>query len=81
VPKSRTQSAAEPPRPRLALNIREFCEAHNLSESFYYKLKKQHEGPREMKVGKRTLVSQEAAAEWRRARENQHTEATELPDP
>jgi predicted DNA-binding transcriptional regulator AlpA len=59
--------------PRLALSIREFCRAHGISEGFFYKLKKQGEGPREMKVGARTLISFESAAEWRRAREAQHS--------
>ena len=58
-----------PPTPRLALSIREFCGAHGISEGFFYKLKKQGEGPREMKVGARTLITFEFAAEWRRARE------------
>src|SRR6188472_2547512 len=49
--KSRRQPAAVSPRPtpRLALSIPEFCEAHGISEGLYYKLKKQGEGPREMK--------------------------------
>jgi hypothetical protein len=64
---------APTPPPRLALSILEFCYAHGISEGFYYKLKKQHEGPREMKVGARTLISVESAAEWRRAREDQHS--------
>ena len=72
VPKSRTQSAAVPQTPRLALSIPEFCEAHGISQGFFYKLKKQGEGPREMKVGARTLITFESAAEWRRARENLH---------
>ncbi|WP_198164081.1 hypothetical protein [Bradyrhizobium jicamae] len=74
MPKSRTQFAAvsPPPTPRLALSIREFCEAHGISEGFFYKLKKQGEGPREMKVGARTLISFESAAEWRLAQENRH---------
>jgi predicted DNA-binding transcriptional regulator AlpA len=74
--KSRTQFAAVGlpplPTPRLALSIPEFCKAHGISEGFFYKLKKQGEGPREMKVGARTLISFEAAAEWRGA---QHLEA------
>jgi predicted DNA-binding transcriptional regulator AlpA len=57
--------------PRLALSIPEFCKAHGISEGLFYKLKKQGEGPREMKVGVRTLISFESAAEWRRSRENQ----------
>ena len=74
--KSRTRFAAvlpRPPTPRLALSIPEFCEAHRISETFYYKLKKQGKGPREMKVGTRTLITFESAAEWRRSRENQHS--------
>jgi hypothetical protein len=73
MPKSRTQSAAvgpRPPTPRLALTIREFCASHAISEAFYYKLKKQGKGPCEMKLGARTLISFESAAEWRREREN-----------
>jgi predicted DNA-binding transcriptional regulator AlpA len=71
--KSPTKLAAVLPRPstpRLALSIPEFCEAHGISEAFYYKLKKQGKGPREMKVGARTLITFESAAEWRRTREN-----------
>jgi predicted DNA-binding transcriptional regulator AlpA len=68
MPKSRTESPPLP-TPRLALSIPEFCEAHGISEGLFYKLKKQGEGPREMKVGARTLISFESAAEWRRARE------------
>ena len=60
------------PPPRLALSILEFCKAHGISEGFFYKLKKHGEGPREMKVGARTLITLEAAADWRRARENHH---------
>ena len=46
-----------------------FCTAHNISEGFYYKLKKQKLNPREMKVGTRTLITFEAAAKWRAERE------------
>jgi len=71
MPKNRTQPLP-PPTPRLALSIAEFCKAHGISEGLFYKLKRQGESPREMKVGARTLISFEAAAEWRRAREAQH---------
>jgi predicted DNA-binding transcriptional regulator AlpA len=69
MPKSRTESAAVSPTPRLALSIPEFCKAHGISEGFFYKLKKQGESPREMKVGARTLITFEAAADWRAERE------------
>jgi predicted DNA-binding transcriptional regulator AlpA len=73
VQKSRTRFVADrphPPTPRLVLSIPEFCVAHGISQAFYYKLKKQGEGPREMEVGVRKLITFESAAEWRRAREN-----------
>jgi predicted DNA-binding transcriptional regulator AlpA len=73
MPKSRPRFSADPPRPpspRLALSIAEFCEAYGISEGLFYKLKKKGEGPREMKLGARTLITLESAAEWRRAREN-----------
>ena len=61
----------EPPPPRLALTILEFCAAFRISDDFYYKLKRQGKGPREMKVGKRTLISLVAADEWRIERERE----------
>jgi len=70
MPKSRTEFTAVSPTPRLALSISGFCRAHGISESFYFKLKKQRKNPREMKLGARTLITLEAAAEWRREREN-----------
>lgn len=53
----------------LALSVREFCAAHSISEDMFHKLRRIGGAPRVMKVGRRTLVSVEAAAAWRRARE------------
>jgi len=61
--------ANQSPTPQLALNILQFCDAHDISEGFYYKMKKQGLGPREMKLGSRTLITFEAAADWRHERE------------
>ncbi len=61
--------------PRLALSIQQFCQAHSISEDFFYKLKRQGEAPRLMKVGTRTLISLEAAAEWRLQHEQQSATA------
>ena len=52
-----------------AYSIREFCAAHRLSESLYFKLRNQGLGPAEMFVGSRRIISFEAAERWRRARE------------
>jgi hypothetical protein len=57
------------PVPTLAMSIPQFCTAHNISEGFYYKMKKQKLNPREMKVGTRTLITFEAAADWRAKRQ------------
>jgi hypothetical protein len=54
---------------RQGFTIDEFCEAHRISRALYYKLRRLGLGPREMVVLSRRIISAEAAAEWRRARE------------
>ena len=51
--------------PTGAYSIAEFCLAHRLSRAFFYVLQKRGEGPAVMKVGKRRLVSEDAAKNWR----------------
>jgi hypothetical protein len=53
----------------LALSIHAFCVLHDISEDQFYKMQREGWGPTTMKVGSRTLISAEAAAEWRRERE------------
>jgi hypothetical protein len=53
----------------LAFSIQQFCAAHGISIDTYFKMQRAGTGPRVMKARARTLISQEAAAEWRRARE------------
>jgi hypothetical protein len=53
---------------KLGLSIREFCDLHGISEGFYFELKKQGLGPREMHLGARRIISIEEAAKWRAAR-------------
>jgi hypothetical protein len=57
------------PVQRAAYSIREFCEAHRLSESMYYKLREAGLGPREARALKKVIITFEAAADWRRERE------------
>ena len=52
-----------------AYSIEEFCRTHGISRAHYFNISKRGEGPRTMHVGSRVLVSEEAAADWRRARE------------
>jgi hypothetical protein len=62
-----------PPIPLLALTIAQFCEAHGLSQSMYFKLREQGRGPQEMAFGRRRAISLEAAEQWRREREAEAT--------
>lgn len=54
---------------RAAYTIREFCQARRISKSTYYNLRKQALGPDEARVRDRVIITMEAAARWRRARE------------
>jgi hypothetical protein len=58
-----------PPLQAAAYSIREFCAAHRLSQSMYFKMRSMGFGPREMHVGTRILITMEAAAAWRAERE------------
>jgi hypothetical protein len=55
--------------PTHAFSIQEFCDAHRISRSRYFELKKLGLTPVEMKVGHRCLISFESAARWRAERE------------
>jgi hypothetical protein len=48
-------------------SVDEFCSLHSISRAMFYKLRAEGKGPKTMSVGARTLVSFEAAADWRRA--------------
>lgn len=52
-----------------AYSIDEFCARHRISTQLFYKLKPQGLMPATFKVGTRVLISREAAAVWRRERE------------
>lgn len=58
---------------RAASTVPQFCDEHNISRTHFYQLLKDGKGPRLMRVGRRILVSAEAAAAWRQRME----EATE----
>jgi hypothetical protein len=53
----------------LAYSVLEFCHLHNIGRATFYRLLQAGKGPRLMRVGKRTLISSESAAEWRRSME------------
>lgn len=56
-----------------AYTVNEFCATHRLSKALFYKLPLEHR-PAVIKLGRRTVISREAAAEWRRRMEAQTAE-------
>jgi hypothetical protein len=48
-----------------AFSIRDFCERHGISQSFYHKLRNQGLGPRTLRLGSRVLITREDARRWR----------------
>lgn len=52
-----------------------FCQEHNISRSYLYRLWSEGRGPRRTKLGRRTLISREAAADWRRRMEAETSRA------
>jgi hypothetical protein len=54
---------------KLAFSVPKFCAIHGICFGTYWNLKKRGEQPREMLVGRRVLISVEAAKEWRKERE------------
>jgi len=48
-----------------AFSIPQFCAAHSISRALFYLLLKEGKAPAVMKLGRRTLISGEAAAQWR----------------
>jgi excisionase family DNA binding protein len=52
-----------------SFSIDQWCEMHNLSRAFFYKLASQNEAPKSFKVGRTTRISETANNEWLAARE------------
>lgn len=61
--------------PPLAFTVPEFCRVHNLSTSGYYELKKEGLTPKEIRLGRKVIITTEAAANWRRKMEDLTAEA------
>lgn len=51
------------------LSIEQFCQSHSISRAFFNKLRQSNQAPDLIMVGRRVLISTEAAADWR----NRHT--------
>jgi hypothetical protein len=54
-----------------AYSIPQFCTSHSISRALFYLLKREGRAPAIMKVGRRTLISADAAAAWRKRMESE----------
>jgi hypothetical protein len=72
-PKGRQQQARAPPEELDSYSITEFCRRHMLTAYMFYQLQRKGLAPKVMAVGGRKFISKEAAAEWRKAREQTAT--------
>lgn len=68
-------NALNSPTDLAAMTVDEFAHSHRISRGSFYNLLKAGQGPAVMKVGKRTLISSEAAAAWRRRMEGHSAKA------
>lgn len=67
----------ETPVAPAAYKIRQFCDAHGISASYYYEMQREGWGPREMHLGaKGKRISVESAAAWRREMEERAPHST-----
>ena len=64
-----------------AYSVIGFCTAHGISRGMFYKLTGNGLGPVTFKVGTRTLVSVESAADWRRRMEQISSAPVAEPEP
>jgi len=52
-------------------SVREFCALLGVSRAHFYNILRAGQGPRVMKIGRRTVISSEAVREWRTKLEHQ----------
>jgi hypothetical protein len=72
-------SSVRPPirgPPALVFTIETFCRDHHISKAFFHKLRNEGRGPRLTRIGSRVLITAEAAAAWRAAREAETIQET-----
>jgi len=73
--KKRRKPRPVPAAERAASTREEFARSHRISRSKYYEIRKKGEGPDEMIVDGKHLISNEAAARWRKQQERKATAA------
>jgi hypothetical protein len=56
---------APPPAEVDCYTVAEFCARNRIRQNFYYKLRREGRAPREMRIGRKTLIRREDAEAWR----------------
>lgn len=59
-----------------AFTVQQFCDNYQIGRNLFYKMVATGTGPALMKVGRRTLISHEAANEWRERVERKTAEGS-----
>ena len=54
-----------------AYSVQQFCDEHGFSRALFYKILKDGRGPKISKLGRRTLITKQSAAEWRNRLESE----------
>lgn len=54
-----------------AFSVQQFCDLHGIGRNLFYRMLAEGKAPNIMKIGRRTLISRESAAAWRREVEQQ----------
>lgn len=55
-----------------AFTVYQFCDAYSLSRTHFYSLLKSGQGPKIFKIGRKTMISIQSAADWVQRMEAEH---------
>jgi|GEM_PF-2447488 len=61
---NQTVERAETKPEKLAYTIATFCDAAEISPSYFFKLQKEGRGPRTVRLGTKVLITAHAARDW-----------------
>jgi len=59
--------------------IPQFCDAYHISRGHYYALKEQGLAPKELRLGRRVIITRRAAEEWEDRMSTQQSEVGIVP--
>jgi hypothetical protein len=79
-PRAAERGRSGPPSvPVMSYSVELFCQAHSISQAWYYAMRKRGLGPDETRIGTRRLITAEAAARWRKRMEEKSADGTTIP--